>query len=168
MATTQGTDASANTLQELDEALDALTNTLSAIRGCEYPRLIAREIKALIVACIAQERVAQRTTTEPTTRTLDQLQAITSHAADVARLTDSLNEREAEISRLRDLLNQGVELIETHTLTDSEGTAILHGEYQCIDATEVGQWLNRAQSVLYPDWHWTHQHQLGNSRQKEA
>ena len=43
-------------MHDVKEALDVLTATLGEVRGCEYPRLIAREIQALIVACLAQDR----------------------------------------------------------------------------------------------------------------
>jgi hypothetical protein len=56
MASTQQTVEFDKTLHDVDVALDALTDTLSEVEGCEYPRLLAREIQALIVACMAHER----------------------------------------------------------------------------------------------------------------
>ena len=60
----------------------------------------------------------------------------------------TLEAREAEIATLRDVLHHGVETIEAHTLTDPDGTAVMYGEYQCISASALEQWLRRAQAAL--------------------
>jgi hypothetical protein len=62
----------------------------------------------------------------------------------------TLQVREAEISGLRDLLHHGVDTIERHTLMDPDGTAVMHGDYQCIRAIEIEQWLDRADAALKP------------------
>ena len=64
MASTQETVEFDKTLHDLNEALDVLTNTLSGVAGCEYPRLLAREIQALIIACMAHEKVRHPTADE--------------------------------------------------------------------------------------------------------
>ena len=64
MASTQGQLGFDQTLHDLNEALDVLTDTLSGVRGCEYPRLLAREIQALIIACMAHEKVRHATADE--------------------------------------------------------------------------------------------------------
>jgi hypothetical protein len=46
MATTQQSVEFDKTLHDLNVALDILTDTLRAVDGCEYPRLLAREIQA--------------------------------------------------------------------------------------------------------------------------
>jgi hypothetical protein len=152
MATPQGTVGFDKSLQDVKEALDVLTATLGEVRGCEYPRLIAREIQALIVACVAHDKTkhgvlngsalaaaaASPTSPVPTEGTV-QLLAL-------------LEAREAEIARLRDLLHHGVDTIEAHTLTTPDGTAVmLHGDYQCVSAAAVEQWLRRAEAALDQD-----------------
>jgi hypothetical protein len=135
-------------LHDVNEALDVLTATLGEVRGCEYPRLVAREIQALIVACIAHEKARQ-------TLVNGSVPAGLSLAAesrdDAVRLTAQIEAREAEISRLRELLHHGVDTIEAHTLTDADGTAVMvHGHYQCISATALEQWVDRAEAALPP------------------
>ena len=137
------------TLQALNEALDLLTDTLRGVRGCEYPRLVAREIQALVVACVAHEQArqapgplmrieAQRAPTDDSPAAPEMLQS----------MVRTLEAREAEVVALRTLVLHGVSTIETHTLTDPEGTAVMHGDYQCINANAIEQWLHRAQEVL--------------------
>lgn len=151
MASTQEQMGFDETLHDLNEALDLLTDTLSGVRGCEYPRLLAREIQALIIACIAHEKARQTTTDERRAETPGGLPESPSPAADRIRLmVRALEAREAEISNLRDLLHKGVDTIETHTLMDSDGTVVMHGDYQCISASEIEQWLDRAEAVLSP------------------
>jgi hypothetical protein len=135
-------------LHDVNEALDVLTATLGEVRGCEYPRLVAREIQALIVACITHEKARQ-------TLVNGSVPAGLSLAAesrdDAVRLTAQIEAREAEISRLRELLHHGVDTIEAHTLTDADGTAVMvHGHYQCISATALEQWVDRAEAALPP------------------
>ena len=65
-------------------------------------------------------------------------------------MVKTLEAREAEISNLRDLLHHGVDTIEAHTLMDLDGTAVMHGDYQCISAIEIEQWLDRAEAALKP------------------
>jgi hypothetical protein len=65
-------------------------------------------------------------------------------------MATTLEAREAEISNLRDLLHHGVATIESHTLMDSDGTVVMHGDYQCISATAIEQWLERAEAALHP------------------
>jgi hypothetical protein len=133
-------------LHDVKEALDVLTASLGEVRGCEYPRLIAREIQALIVACIAHDKARQTVVNGATPSVLP---VVTPPADDAVRLTAQLQAREAEISRLRELLQHGVATIEAHTLTDADGTAVmLHGDYQCISATALEQWMNRAEAML--------------------
>ena len=161
------------TLRDLNEALDLLTDTLSGVRGCEYPRLLAREIQALIVACVAHEKVRQATADEHLPATLDQalvetpgqvftetpdqafaasldqeLEGAPAAADMITQMVTTLEAREAEISKLRDLLHHGVDTIESHTLMDSDGTVVMHGDYQCISATAIEQWLERAEAAL--------------------
>jgi hypothetical protein len=68
----------------------------------------------------------------------------------VRQMATTLEAREAEISSLRDLLHHGVATIESHTLMDSDGTVVMHGDYQCISATAIEQWLERAEAALHP------------------
>lgn len=189
MASTQGQLGFDKTLHDLNEALDLLTDTLSGVRGCEYPRLLAREIQALIIACVAHEKVRQATADEHLAETPGQAPVETPDQAfaetpDQARvetprpalveprdqglvetpaealevppraddmikqLAMTLEAREAEISNLRDLLHHGVDTIESHTLMDSDGTVVMHGDYQYITATAIEQWLDRAEAAL--------------------
>jgi hypothetical protein len=235
MATHQGTVETYKSARDVKEALDALTATLSDVRGCEYPRLIAREIQALVVACIAHEKAkhAVLNGSRPAAATIDapvespvELAPVESalveaavletvvageapvdaalvepvvveaarvesvfveeapieaalvesavgeaapveasveqsvgltpatETAETAQLRALLEAREGEISRLRELLHHGVDTIETHTLTDPEGTAVmLNGDYQCISATAIEQWVDRAEAALEPPAH---------------
>jgi hypothetical protein len=151
MTDTHGTGEFDKTLHDVNDALALLTDTLSEVRGCEYPRLLAREIQALIVACVAHERVKQATAGAPhvdkPTEALEGPPAV----ADTSGLLAMLEAREAEISNLRDLLHHGVETIEAHTLMDPDGTVVMsHGDYQCISATAIEQWLDRAAAALDP------------------
>lgn len=147
MANPEGMADFDKSLRELNTALDALTATLGEVRGCEYPRLIAREIQALIVACVAHER-AKHETANGAPLTMAGATAVFPAVGD-APTTGLLQSREAELVRLRDLIRQGVETIEAHTLTDSDGTAVmLHGHYQCINAAALDQWLERAAATL--------------------
>ena len=165
MASTQETVEFDKTLHDLNVALDVLTDTLSGVAGCEYPRLLAREIQALVVASMAHEKVRHATADEHVgetpdqalVETLDQALAETpgealegSPRADdmIRQMATTLEAREAEISNLRDLLHHGVDTIESHTLMDSDGTVVMHGDYQCISATAIEQWLNRAEAAL--------------------
>ena len=66
----------------------------------------------------------------------------------IRQMATTLEAREAEISNLRDLLHHGVDTIESHTLMDSDGTVVMHGDYQCISATAIEQWLDRAEAAL--------------------
>ena len=151
MASTQETVEFDKTLHDLNEALDVLTNTLSGVAGCEYPRLLAREIQGLIIACMAHEKVRHPTADERRAETPGQVLESQPRAADMIRLmVKTLKAREAEISNLRDLLHHGVDTIATHTLTDPDGTAVMHGDYQCISAIEIEQWLDRAEAALKP------------------
>ena len=59
MAIVQETEEFDRTLHEVHVALDVLTDTLSGVGGCEYPRLLAREIQSLIAACIAHDKARQ-------------------------------------------------------------------------------------------------------------
>jgi hypothetical protein len=242
MATHQGTVETYKSARDVKEALDALTATLGDVRGCEYPRLIAREIQALVVACVVHEKAkhALLNGSRPAAATVDApvesplepapvelapvesalveaavLESVVAEEAPVdaalvepvvveaarvesvvveeapvegalveaaiveaapveaapveasveesvgltpatetaetAQLRALLEAREAEISRLRELLHHGVDTIETHTLTDPEGTAVmLNGDYQCISATAIEQWVDRAEAALEP------------------
>ena len=139
------------TLHDVNVALDVLTDTLSGVAGCEYPRLLAREIQALIVACVAHEEVRQQGTVseggaeEPSAPVLES----PSRTAEMMRvMVGTLEAREAEISSLRDLLHHGVDTIEAHTLTDPDGTAVMHGDYQCISAAAVEQWVEQVEAAL--------------------
>jgi hypothetical protein len=151
MASTQQIVEVDQALHDLDAALDILTDTLRGVDGCEYPRLLAREIQALIIACIAHEKARQGTADERPVETPSRILESAPPAADKIRMmVRTLEAREAEISNLRDLLHQGVDTIEAHTLMDSDGTVVMHGEYQCISASEIEQWLDRAEAVLNP------------------
>lgn len=171
MASTQEQMGLDKTLHDLNEALDLLTDTLSGVRGCEYPRLLAREIQALIIACMAHEKMRQATPDQEFAETTHQALLETSEQAlletsdqalvetleappqadDMVRqMATTLEAREAEISNLRDLLHHGVATIESHTLMDSDGTVVMHGDYQCISATAIEQWLERAEAALHP------------------
>jgi hypothetical protein len=241
MATHQGTVETYKSARDVKEALDALTATLGDVRGCEYPRLIAREIQALVVACVVHEKAkhALLNGSRPAAATVDapvesplerapvelapvesalveaavlesvvaeeapvdaalvepvvveaaRVESVVEEApieaalvesaaveaapaeaapleasaeesvgltpatetAETAQLRALLEAREAEISRLRELLHHGVDTIETHTLTDPEGTAVmLNGDYQCISATAIEQWVDRAEAALEP------------------
>ena len=152
MASAQETEEFDNTLRDLNVALDVLTDTLSGVRGCEYPRLIAREIQTLIKACIAHEKAREPT---PDERPADDGPAPASTLDSPSRQSEmlqlmvrTLEAREAEVANLRDVLHHGVDAIEAHTLTDPDGTAVMHGDYQCINAAAVEQWLHRAQAAL--------------------
>ena len=185
MATTQGTVETNKSARDVKEALDVLTATLGDVRGCEYPRLIAREIQALVVACMAHEKakhavlngsrmmalveapveaapaeaapveaalveaaLVEAAPVEAAVEETDRFSPAT-EPTDTAQLRALLEAREAEIAKLRELLHHGVDTIETHTLTDPEGTAVmLHGDYQCISATAIEQWLDRAEAAL--------------------
>ena len=68
----------------------------------------------------------------------------------IRQMATTLEAREAEISNLRDLLHHGVDTIESHTLMDSDGTVVMHGDYQYISATAIEQWLERAEAALNP------------------
>jgi hypothetical protein len=147
MASTQQTMEFDRTLHHVNEALDVLTDTLRGVEGCEYPRLLAREIQALIIACNAHEKVRQATAGARCAETLHS----PPRAAEVIRMMGrTLEAREAEISNLRDLLHHGVDTIEAHTLTDPEGTAVMHGDYQCINAIEIERWRDQAEAALSP------------------
>ena len=150
MTTPQGPAEIDKSLRDVKDALDVLTATLGEVRGCEYPRLIAREIQALIVACVAHERTRYTTVNGlPTPLEPAGIPVMTPPAPDTVRLLAMLEEREAEISRLRDIVHHGVDTIEAHTLTTSDGTAVmLHGDYQCVSAAAIEQWLDRAVAVL--------------------
>lgn len=149
MATPQGTVDFDKSLHDVKTALDALTATLGEVRGCEYPRLIAREIQALIVACVAHER-SKHETANGAAAALAGAAVGFAAASDTAQLTAMLEAREAELARLRDLLHRGVDTIETHTLTAPDGTAVmLRGAYQCINAAALEQWLERAAAMLH-------------------
>lgn len=150
MASAQETVEFDKTLHDLNVALDVLTDTLSGVGGCEYPRLLAREIQSLIVACIAHEKVRRSTGDERVPQVLPapQVESPTRASETLQLMVRTLEAREAEIAQLRDVLHHGVETIEAHTLTDPEGTAVMHGEYQCVSATAVEQWLRRAEAAL--------------------
>jgi hypothetical protein len=188
MATPQGTVETYKSARGLKEALDALTATLGDVRGCEYPRLIAREIQALVVACMAHEKAkhavlngalmtgpveapveasveapveasveapveAAPVETAPVEAAVEEPDRLTpaTETTDTAQLRALLEAREAEIATLRELLHHGVDTIETHTLTDPEGTAVmLHGDYQCVSAIAIEQWVDRAEAALEP------------------
>jgi hypothetical protein len=175
MASTQEQVGFDKSLRDLNQALDLLTDTLSGVRGCEYPRLLAREIQALIIACMAHEKMRQATPDRDFAETPDQAlmemseQAPVDTSAEkpvetpghrlegppqaddmVRQMATTLEAREAEISNLRDLLHHGVATIESHTLMDSDGTVVMHGDYQCISATAIEQWLARAEAALHP------------------
>jgi len=175
MTTHQGSVETHKSARDVKDALDALTATLGDVRGCEYPRLIAREIQALVVACMAHEKAkhavlnGSRMTASVEAPGEAPVEAAVEAApveaavaepdrptpatepSDTAQLRALLEAREAEISRLRELLHHGVDTIETHTLTDPDGTAVmLNGDYQCISATAIEQWLDRAEAVLEP------------------
>jgi hypothetical protein len=149
MASAQTTAGFDKTLHDVNEALDVLTDTLSGVRGCEYPRLLAREIQALIIACMAHEKVRQATADRRVAESPGRVLENSPPAAEMIRLmVQALEAREAEISNLRDLLHHGVHTIEAHTLTDPDGTAVMHGDCQCISASAIEQWLDRAQAAL--------------------
>ena len=156
MASTQERMGFDETLHDLNQALDLLTDTLSGVRGCEYPRLLAREIQALIIACIAHEKARPATADQRASETPGQALESPPQADDMIRqMATTLEAREAEISNLRDLLHHGVDTIESHTLMDSDGTVVMHGDYQCISATAIEQWLERAEAALNPARHST-------------
>jgi len=137
------------TLHDLNTALDVLTSTLS--EGCEYPRLVAREIQALIIACMAHEKVKHATADERSTETPGRVLENPPQAAEMLRrMIRTLEARDSEVSKLRDLLENGINTIEAHTLTDSDGTAVLQGDYQSISAIEIQQWLDRARAEAAP------------------
>jgi hypothetical protein len=147
-AVPQGRGDFDKSLHDVNEALDVLTATLGEVRGCEYPRLLAREIQALIVACIAHEKARQPVFDGSVPAGLP---TAAESADDAVRLTALLEAREAEISRLRELLHHGVDTIDAHTLTDADGTAVMvQGHYQCISATALEQWVDRAEAALQP------------------
>jgi hypothetical protein len=157
MASVQQTEEFDSTLRDVNVALDVLTNTLSGVAGCEYPRLLAREIQSLIAACIAHDKVRQSTIEAKPSggaealrdATLVRMPEVPSGAPEMLQvMVRTLEARDAEIATLRDVLHHGVETIEAHTLTDPDGTAVMHGEYQCISATALEQWLRRAAAVL--------------------
>ena len=146
MAITQDTVDFDRTLHDVKEALDTLTATLGEVSGCEYPRLIAREIQALIVACVAHEQAKAANG-----RAVEELVPSPSPDDGKNELEVLLAARDAEIARLRDLLHHGVTTIEAHTLLDPDGTAVMmQGDYQCISATAIEQWLDRAATALKP------------------
>ena len=138
------------TLHDLNVALDVLTDTLSGVAGCEYPRLLAREIQSLIVACISHDKVRRSTGEErvPQEWPAPPVETPSRTSETLQLMVRTLEAREAEIAHLRDVLHHGVETIEAHTLTDPEGTAVMHGEYQCVSATAVEQWLRLAETAL--------------------
>ena len=141
----QGRVASERTLHDVNAALDVLTATLSEVRGCEYPRLLAREIQGLITACVAHERARQAAADEPRA----EVQQKPSLPVDTNALMALLEAREAEVARLHELLHHGVDTIEAHTLTDPDGTAVMmQGDYQCISAAAIERWVGRAETVL--------------------
>ena len=175
MTTHQGSVETHKSARDVKDALDALTATLGDVRGCEYPRLIAREIQALVVACMAHEKAkhavlnGSRMTASVEAAGEAPVEAASVEAAlgkaavaysdrptptepsDADQLRALLEAREAEISKLRELLHHGVDTIETHTLTDPDGTAVmLHGDYQCVSATAIEQWVGRAEAALEP------------------
>ena len=153
MAIPQGTVDLDRSRQDIKEALDVLTATLGEVRGCEYPRLIAREIQALIVACVAHEKAKHGTIINGSAVAAPAVPRVASAStSDTVQLLAQIEAREAEISRLRDLLHHGVDTIEAHTLTTPDGTAVmLHGDYQCISATAIEQWVRRAEAALRPE-----------------
>jgi hypothetical protein len=154
MASTQQTMEFDKTLHDVNEALDVLTDTLRGVEGCEYPRLLAREIQALIIACTAHEKVRQATADERCAETPARVLQSARRATDTIRtMRKTLEAREAEISNLRDLLDHGVDTIEAHTLTDPDGTAVMHGDYQCISAIEIERWRDQAEAALRPARH---------------
>jgi hypothetical protein len=151
MVTTQETVEFDESLHDVNVALDVLTDTLSGVSGCEYPRLLAREIQSLIVACMAHEKVKQQATAieRGAEETPEQELESPSRTAETMRvMVRTLEAREAEISSLRDLLQHGVDTIEAHTLTDPDGTAVMHGDYQCISAAAVEQWVEQVAAML--------------------
>jgi hypothetical protein len=150
MASTQETVGFDKTLHDVNVALDVLTDTLSGVKGCEYPRLIAREIQALIIACLAHEKARHAPADERRAEMPGRMPETPPRAAEMIRLmVRTLEAREAEISNLRDLLHHGVDTIEAHTLMDPDGTAVMHhGDYQCISATAIEQWLDQAEAAL--------------------
>jgi hypothetical protein len=151
MASSQETVEFDKTLYDVNVALDVLTDTFSGVSGCEYPRLLAREIQALIVACMAHERVRQQATANER-RAVEaperELESPSRTEETMRVMVRTLEAREAEISNLRDLLNHGIETIEAHTLTDPDGTAVMHGDYQCITAAAVEQWVEQVEAAL--------------------
>jgi hypothetical protein len=149
MTTPQGTVGFDKSLQGVKEALDVLTATLGEVRGCEYPRLIAREIQALIVACVAHEKAKHGALNGSALAAAAAPPTSPVPTADTVQLLAQLEAREAEIARLRDLLHHGVDTIEAHTLTTPDGTAVmLHGDYQCVSAAAIEQWVRRAETAL--------------------
>jgi hypothetical protein len=149
MTTPQGTVGFDKSLQGVKEALDVLTATLGEVRGCEYPRLIAREIQALIVACVAHEKAKHGAFNGSAVAAAAAPPTSPVPTADTVQLLAQLEAREAEIARLRDLLHHGVDTIEAHTLTTPDGTAVmLHGDYQCVSAAAIEQWVRRAETAL--------------------
>lgn len=150
MASAQESVEFDKTLHDLNVALDVLTDTLSGVTGCEYPRLLAREIQSLIVACIVHERVRRSSGGEPVRQEMPVPPSENpSRASETLQLmVRTLEAREAEIAHLRDVLHHGIDAIEAHTLTDADGTAVMYGDYQCISASAVEQWLRRAETAL--------------------
>jgi hypothetical protein len=151
MASPEETVEFDKTLHDLNVALDVLTDTLSGVAGCEYPRLLAREIQSLIVACMAHEKVRQQAASSErqADETPDPAAESPSRTAEMMRtMVRTLEAREAEISALRDLLHHGVDTLEAHTLTDPDGTAVMHGDYQCISAAAVEQWVDQVAAAL--------------------
>jgi hypothetical protein len=152
MTTPQGTVDLDRSRQDVKEALDVLTATLGEVRGCEYPRLIAREIQALIVACVAHEKAKHGMINGSAVAAPAIPPVVSAPTSDTVQLLAQIEAREAEVSRLRDLLHHGVVTIEAHTLTTPDGTAVmLHGDYQCISATAIEQWVRRAEAALHPE-----------------
>jgi len=152
MTSSQQTVEFDQTLHDVNVALDVLTDTLGGVDGCEYPRLLAREIQGLIMACVAHEKVRQATVQEILDETPGRVpESPPPRAADMIKLmARTLDAREAEISNLRNLLHDAVDTIEAHTLMDADGTAVMHGDYQCIKAIEVDRWLDQAEAALSP------------------
>ena len=150
MTTSHGTLELDKSRQHVQEALDVLTATLGEVRGCEYPRLIAREIQALIVACVAHESAKHGMVNGAAVVPPVAPAVVPAPTSDNTQLLALLEARDAEISRLRDLLHHGVETIEAHTLTAPDGTAVMvRGDYQCVSAGALEQWLRRAESALH-------------------
>ena len=149
MTTSHGTVELDKSRQDVQEALDVLTATLGEVRGCEYPRLIAREIQALIVACVAHESAKHGVVNGAAVVPPVAPAVVPAPTSDNTQLLALLEARDAEISRLRDLLHHGVETIEAHTLTTPDGTAVMvRGDYQCVRAAAIEEWLCRTETFL--------------------